>query len=219
MTYLELSTTGRPRGGRPSPLQHRRATTPGGGSELHRRTKHFVPLARPRAYGARPRGAAHPRPRAPLLAFLPRSFWDRRRGRCPHRSSDRQRGGVQCRRRRPSSSTAPPSPTPARTSSTSETGRAFLWGSVWTLGHRLWLKGIVALILSLIPLVALVVVIVFALQGNRVDLGARRLRVARGAPPEGAHVGVGVPLVRARSARYRTARRRGRHVTSSTEGA
>lgn len=44
---------------------------------------------------------------------------------------------------------------------------AFLWGGVWGIGHRLWVKGIVGLVLTLIPLVGIVVGIVFALRGNR----------------------------------------------------
>ena len=30
---------------------------------------------------------------------------------------------------------------------------AFLWGGIWALGHRLWAKGILGLLLTLIPLV------------------------------------------------------------------
>jgi len=44
---------------------------------------------------------------------------------------------------------------------------AFLWGGIWAIGHRLWAKGIIGLLLTLIPLVGIVVGIVFALKGNR----------------------------------------------------
>lgn len=44
---------------------------------------------------------------------------------------------------------------------------AFLWGAIWALGHRLWAKGVLGLLLSLIPLVGIVVAIWFAAKGNR----------------------------------------------------
>jgi hypothetical protein len=46
---------------------------------------------------------------------------------------------------------------------------AFLWGSIWALGHRLWGKGILALVVTLITfgIGSLVFQIWFALKGNR----------------------------------------------------
>ena len=44
---------------------------------------------------------------------------------------------------------------------------AFLWGPIWALGHRLWVHGVVGLVLSFIPFVGLGVSVYFALKGNR----------------------------------------------------
>jgi hypothetical protein len=46
---------------------------------------------------------------------------------------------------------------------------AFLWGAIWALGHRLWGKGILALVVTIITLglAGLVFQIWFALKGNR----------------------------------------------------
>ena len=44
---------------------------------------------------------------------------------------------------------------------------AFLWGFIWAFGHRLWAKGIIGLLLSIIPFGALFVAIWYGLKGNR----------------------------------------------------
>jgi hypothetical protein len=46
---------------------------------------------------------------------------------------------------------------------------AFLWGPIWALGHRLWGKGIVALVVSIVTLgiAGIAFQIWFALKGNR----------------------------------------------------
>ncbi len=43
---------------------------------------------------------------------------------------------------------------------------AFLWGGIWALGHKLWLKGILGIVLSFIPFAGIGVAVWFGMKGN-----------------------------------------------------